>query len=231
MDQSDCIFMGGEPPEWLDSMLYLQALTARDERISIPPGVVIVEMDQPRQSIGSLLLADSGRTNPDTGTVIFAYSGSPVTRGCRVAVKPYDGKWVRGFRLGSYASGGQVRIYGRQALLDEGVRPIKITESIVMRINEGNLEPTGRNVLIRRPKLENTQSGIVLPDSEAFREPIATVVKTGPECIYDLLPGDRVVLLNSAIKRGQVSRLVFADDPDLAIIHEDGILAITHPGA
>lgn len=227
-NQQDKIFLGGEPPEWLGAMLGLQPKVQRG--LTLPDGIVIVEMDQSRTSEGSILLPDeaSERYRPDTGTVIFENAHSPqLMRGTRVAVYPYAGKWIRNFRLREYRSNGQVRILGRVATVDEGVRRVAWQKQVPL-ILEPKLTPTGRNVLIRRPKLETSKGGIELPDSEAFRSPTAIVVSRGPDCEY-VAPGDKVILLNSAIKRGQVSQIMFGNDPDLAIIHEDGILAIEKP--
>ncbi len=226
MDRPNVIQLGGEPPAWLEPALREQ------HGIRPLPGVVVVEMDEPRHKQGSLYLPDElqGKFRADSGTVIAVADNVPLVPGDRVLVSPYDGKWMTGFRSGGYRSNGEVRIYGRVALPGEAARVVPWTRSVraVTSVEaEGiRIRPTGKNVLIRRETLHETMGGIMLTDEERYREPIATVLSVGPDCESGLTEGDRVIYLNGACKKAILADLEFGTDAEknLALICEDGIL-------
>lgn len=217
------IHLGGDPPEWLAA-----ALAAARPDVRMMPGTVLVEMDDERERVGSIVLTDegSGKLRPDMGTVIQRAWDVPLLIGDRVLVAPYAGKWMANFRAGEYRSKGQVRFYGRLSTMGEDARIVNWHEQVRAVMVGTELRPTGRNVLIRRPELSDKVGNIYLPDVERYREPVATVLETGPLCIHGLEPGERVIILNGAMKRTQLSGVDYGGDPDLALIHEDGILCV-----
>lgn len=226
MDRPNVIQLGGSPPAWLEGAL------PQDHGVRPLPGVVVVEMDEPRHKQGVLFLPDEakGRYRADSGTVLAAADDTGLLPGTRVLVAPYDGKWMTGFRSGGYRSNGEVRLYGRVAVAGEAARVVLWSRSVramTMQEAEGiRIKPTGTNVLIRREALQETTGGIMLTDDERFREPVATVLAVGPDCTGGLEAGDRVIYLNGACKKSILADLEFGTEAekDLALIDEAGIL-------
>lgn len=208
-------------------------------------GVVVVEMDDPPESMGGILLPDNpeqanagdgysgffrGRMRPDIGTVIAVgepkkdKKPSTLLPGDRVICAPYKGKWVDKFTLDGYSTDRRVKFFG----VDEVWWKSVIAE---VREEEGAVRTLGKQCLIMFKERPDQIGGIMLPDGTGEREPLATVLICGPEC-EQVKPGDTVVYNSGKTKEVKYGKefahmLGFPGrDADLAFIDEDGIYAV-----
>lgn len=236
-DYNKLYLTAGEAPD-IDFESAIRAITAL-------PGVVVVEMDDPPDEIGGILLADtpeddgygdgySGffkeRMRPDVGTVIAV--GMPVPGRVpitlmpsdRVLCAPYDGKWIDNLEIQGYKTTRRVKFFGIDKLW---------WESIIAEFDgvDKLIRTQGKQCMIMLNERPTKIGEIMLPDGSGQREPLATVVCVGPEC-KEVKVGDIVVYNSGKTKEIRYGK-AFADmvgypgrDADMAFIEESGIYAI-----
>lgn len=123
----------------------------------------------------------------------------------------------------------QLIIFGRHGHQAYDFQPychplfVPLDTSILATIDPTNMteiNPTGRNVLIRRhSQNRQTASGLYMPDSMQYRSTKCDVLKAGPACTM-VKPGEERIFQPAMLRL--ISGL---GDDDLAIIPEAGILA------
>jgi chaperonin GroES len=79
--------------------------------------------------------------------------------------------------------------------------------------------PIGKRILVKPvKKVETTQSGIILPDSQVQQKPQGRIVSRGPEVCKDLNEGDFI-------------QWSMANSDDSEFMHEGEIHLLMHEGA
>jgi hypothetical protein len=174
--------------------------------IQCPEGVLVVEMLPGSKKIGSLFIPDevADKYRPDIGIVISAGPGVSVERGTMVAVRPYDGTWIRGFECGSYKTTNQVRIYGKATPFKGEIQRIDWFESVPLIVEvdevteEAYVRAIDHNLVIRREPAIAEELGFLLPDASQYWTGFATIESVGGMVDYmpveggPLQVGDRI---------------------------------------
>lgn len=210
------------------------------QHLKTPPGRVVVEMTPIQESLDGTFLVgarSAKRFRPNVGVVLACsprvrkwhgsipiYEAMDIQPGDAVLVHPKDGKRVIGATFGDYKPENQVVFLGAMTHLKRAIE-MPWSESIMARLkmtDEGvNVKPTNSNVLLRLEPRQDRHGELFLPDVAQTRPDYATVLDVG--CLVtDVSVGDRVVYLRESL----AEVLVDENDPDLALIDEQGILAI-----
>lgn len=196
------------------------------------PGRTVVEM-QPvdKETASGLVLSGSGRAErrlrPDVGTVLAAGAGVPLVAGDVVIVDYEHGKYIENAVFGEYRAAEQVRMYGAAA--EAGGEPLFVPwhESIwglYMSEKELPVQPLHDWVLIEREDVQESVSGIILPDDAKFRSSIGRVLAAGPLAM-DVAVGSRVIYLaNTVRKLAGIGRITWLADKNLVMMRERAIL-------
>lgn len=208
------------------------------------PGKVVVQLAPPRTQMSGfeLPITVGQKYWANVGTVLSAGgSRSYLDEWCapdlflepgdHVLLRPYDGMWIDGFSAGGYRAESRVVFYGGAGSPslydvtngqmgdkdDNGeFEPVPWWESVVAKIGEGHIAPTGDNVLVRRKKKE---FAIEVPDDLGFWQDEVEVLACGP--FTDVREGPAVVRYTHL----DLLDFDFADMEGLAIIPADCIHA------
>jgi hypothetical protein len=157
---------------------------------------------------------------PDVGIVLACGDDVDLEPGCMVAVRGYDGQWIRGFSMGGYETLNEVRVYGHYVDHKGNLKPTLWHDSIPVLIlpESEDLIALNHNLIIRR-EAPVTNAGILeLREIDKYRTGLAEVLSIGPKCDLALVGGE--VAVGDRIQYDVYGELEFAfgGDPDLAII-------------
>lgn len=184
----------------------------QDYQARCAPGVVMVEMAPREETVGILHVPDTlkNKLRADMAVVVGLGGPKKVKSGKRTCIAdPNDELSIgdvvvvdhsRGLILQGFGwfdesiARSETRVYGQQGGPQEFHRSYPYWEAVLMKIQDGEITPLGKNVILKyREKEDTTEGGIMLTDQSQKRDPVADVWKVGPKCEYGLEPGTPVL--------------------------------------
>jgi hypothetical protein len=201
--------------------------------IACPEGRVVVEMLPIPEAFEGLFLPQSVAANmrPDVGIVLCAGPDVDLAPGCLVAVRGYDGQWIRGFDFGGYETKNEIRVYGHYVDHRGNVKATLWHDSIPVLILQEteDMVALNHNLIVRRETPVTHLGPLELRESSHYRTGIAEVLSIGPKCDLAIHGGE--VQVGDLIQYDVYGELAFefGGDHELAIIPDVAVNMVVTP--